>query len=366
MFSENDKISLRQLQMLIILDIFGTSIITLPRLTAEMAGADGWLLIIGAGAIIAIYAFVLNMLSREYPQLTFVELSQKIMTKPIGIVLSIGFAIKLVLTTGLELRVFCEIIRQTMLFTTPIGVTAGVMLLVAAYAAARGYECRARVAEVLVPIVFIPLIFVFVVAAFNTDFTNLQPAFKISGANFAKGSLMTAFSFQGIEFLLLAHPFITKSKNAGKASAQAILVLTALMTATTAITIARFGAEEVKMKLWPVLQMMDTIDIPGSFIERQDVFMMWFWIISAFAGVNAGIFLISLIFSRLSNKRNTRKTLAFLILPVLFVVAMYPNDIAKTYELLNWCNKYLGTTYLFIVPLIVLLVSKLRGKKAEQ
>ena len=41
LFSENDKISIRQLQALLILDLFGTAVVTLPRQTVNSAGNDG-------------------------------------------------------------------------------------------------------------------------------------------------------------------------------------------------------------------------------------------------------------------------------------------------------------------------------------
>ncbi len=366
MIFENNKISLRQFQALLILDIFGTSIITLPRRTAEMAGQNGWLLIAGAAVLVFFYSQVINLLSMEFPDLTFVELSQKIATKPIGILLSAGLGVKLLLTTGLELRVFCEIIKQTMLLKTPIGVTGAFMLFTCAYIAWKGYETRARAAEILLVFMFVPLIIVFAIAAFKTDYSNLMPAFTIAPVDFVKGSVLTAFSFQGIEFLLLVHPFIKRPERVGNALRTAVVVIGVLMLLTTVITMARFGVEDIKVKLWPVLQMMDTIDIPGSFIERQDVIIMRFWVISTFAGVNAGLFLISLIGERMMREKKARKPLLLFFIPVLWLIAMWPDNIAQTYEVLDWCNRYLGCLYFLIVPIILLLLSKIRfGRHRE-
>ena len=44
----NDKISVRQLQVLLILDIFGTGVIVMPRIAASIAGENGWLVAIFA------------------------------------------------------------------------------------------------------------------------------------------------------------------------------------------------------------------------------------------------------------------------------------------------------------------------------
>lgn len=365
MFSANHKISLRQLQALLILDIFGTSVITLPRITAEIAGQNGWMLIAGAGIIIYLYVQLLHRLSMRYPDMTFVEIAQKLTTRPLGIVLSVGLAVKILLTTGLQLRVFCEIIKQTMLMRTPLWVNGVAMLLVAAYVSYKGYEIRGRTAEILLVVMLIPLIFVFMLACFHTDFTNLLPVTSVSGGTLLKGSLITAFSFQGVEFLLLIHPFVKKPEKVGKVAGQAVIAIAALMILTTIITIARFGPEDVKIKLWPVLQIMDTIDIPGSFIERQDVVVMRFWVISTFAGVNAGIFLISLIGKRLINKHGVDKKIVLLSLPLLLVISLFPDNIAQTYDWLMWCNKYIGALFFILVPVALFITSKLRTKGGD-
>ena len=46
MFSENDKISIRQLQALLILDLFGTGVVTLPRQTVNVAGNDAYIAVL--------------------------------------------------------------------------------------------------------------------------------------------------------------------------------------------------------------------------------------------------------------------------------------------------------------------------------
>lgn len=202
MFSANDKISLRQLQALFILDLFGIGVITLPGRAAALAGQNGWILILGAAGLIACYSLLLMQLYKRYPGDTFVEYSQKIATKPIGILLSVGLALKILLSAGLTLRIFCEILRQTMLFRTPMAVNCAAMLLLSAFTAVKGYECRGRIAEILILFLAIPLIFIFTVAATNSDFSNLLPVFTLSGKQLFGGSIWIALSFQGLEFLL--------------------------------------------------------------------------------------------------------------------------------------------------------------------
>ena len=55
MFSENDKISIRQLQALLILDLFGTGVVTLPRQTVNVAGNDAYIAVLLGSIIMAVF-----------------------------------------------------------------------------------------------------------------------------------------------------------------------------------------------------------------------------------------------------------------------------------------------------------------------
>lgn len=362
MFSHNEKISLRQFQMLIILNIFGTSVITLPRTTAELAGQNGWFLIIGATAIMAVYSWWIGKLADRFPNQTFVEFSQTVFTKPIGLLLSYGLLIKLLLGVGLQLRIFCEIMKQTMLMKTPVWVTGLLLLFVANYLVGKGYECRARAGEILLIVMMIPLVIVFIIACFHTDFTNLLPAFTITGTTFVKGSVWTVFAFQGLEMVMLAFPFLEKPKGIKRQLSEATLTIGILFTLTTIITIARFGGSEVTAKLWPVLQIMDTIDIPGSFIERQDVVFLRFLVISVFAAISAGIYFIAFICSRLGKTKHSINRFAWISLPIILIISCYPSSVEHAYRLFDLLTRYFGLFYFIIVPIALLILSRKQGK----
>ena len=52
MYSMNDKVSTRQVKLILILDMFSVSVLILPRVTVEVARQDGWILVIG-GTLLA-------------------------------------------------------------------------------------------------------------------------------------------------------------------------------------------------------------------------------------------------------------------------------------------------------------------------
>lgn len=359
MIASNSKISIRQLQVLFILDIFGTGVIILPRICAEFAGNDGWLLIIGGAIFALLYVYIINSLAEKFPRQSFVEYSSAIMGRPLGFALSFLFAGRLIIMAGLELRIFGEIIRQTMLYQTPIELTCGAMVLLATYLALKGYETRARVGEILIFLIFIPLLLTFGVAAVGTDFTNLAPFLKTPTEQLFLGSFYVSLAFRGIELALLVYPMTEKPAQVKKGQSFAVFFMAVIMLLLTVVTIARFGAKDTTFQMWPIIQMMDTIDYPGRFFERQDAIILSFWIISIYVAISAGVFFSSHIFGKIfmAKKANVY------ILPCaifIYAVALLPGNIVETYRLINFSDFTLGVGYMVVVPMLLLVVAKLR------
>ncbi len=368
MFSENDKISIRQLQALLILDIFATAVVTLPRQTAIFAGNDGWICVLLGSSIMIIFTLFFTALSKRYPDKTVVEISQILLSRPIGLLISLGLAVKLVIGTGLQLRIFCEMIGQSMLFRTPVGVTAIAMLLVCGYVAAEGYECRARAGEILFVFVFVPFLVLLLLALFTADYSNLRPVMSHNGIELAQGSWKTILSFQGIELLFLVYPYLQRPKKAQKGILTAAVVIGFFMTLITLLTIAVFGEHSVANKLFPVLNMMDSVELPGSFLDRQDIFLLWFWVASIFASVSAGLFFVTVILERMqpqkSQKISARKWLIGIII-VVFAVALLPQNVAQTYDMMENLKVYGGVFYILVLPVLLLLLDTIKKRRKQ-
>ena len=178
------------------------------------------------------------------------------------------------------------------------------------------------------------------------------------------GGIYTLFYFSGIEFIFLVYPYIKEKNKIQRASLKSVLIVGILMTFTSIITIARFGKYDIAHQMWPVLEMMDTIDLPGSFIERQEALIMTFWIISIFMIVNAGMFFSSLIFKDIV-KIGTHTIFICICTPIIYFISFLPKNIAQVYKIMDIFNFTFGTAYLIVIPLLLFLVSKIRGLKNE-
>jgi spore germination protein len=356
---------MRQLQILIILSAMGTGMIVLPRRAAEFlpdGAQDGWVIAVGLVVMAIALGALISTAARAAQEATggasFIESVAVLFNKPLAYALGIIFWAKLVLTAGLELKIFLKISNEIMLPNTPTPIVGGVMLAVCAYAAAKGMETRARVAEVLFALMIIPFLFVFVVALLDADFSNLQPSFANDARNLVWGSVRLGFILTGLECLLLVTPFVPREKNLKRAVMGAIGFAGLIIIAITLITIASIGGG-VESEPWPVLGMTDAINIPGSFIERQEALMFGFWIITAFALGNALLFFGGLLL-RDMFKRISLSVGVILTAAAVFCVSIFPFQKEETH--LDFMYMTSGLFFLVILPIALLIASKIQKK----
>ena len=360
MLSLNNKISLRQLQVLLILDIFGTGVVILPRRITSLANQDGWILIVFATIFALFSAFLISKLAKMFPNDSFVSYNQKVFGKVIAFLITISFVLKILINGAMEIRLFGEIVNSTLLFNTPFYVVSASLILTSAYISAKGYESRARIAEILIFVVFIPLFFVFSIAATDSDFTNLAPVLTTPFPTLLYGGFLSTIAFSALPFGLIAFPYLNNHKKAFKAASVAIIVVAVFMLGVSAITIAKFGAIETQRQMWPVLEMMDIIDIPGSFIERQDALVMSIWIISVFCIINASLFFSSILL-RDCFKKGSHGFYILISAIIIFSTAFIPKNIIAVFQIMDFMFITFGVAFLFIIPLLLVIVGKVRG-----
>lgn len=374
--TSNKKITMRQLQILIILSAMGTGVIVLPRRAADFlpeGAQDGWVLAIGLTVIAMLTGVLVSAAARAAQKAaefainenaqsaavsppSFIHSASILLTKPVAYTLGFIMWLKLIIAAGLELRIFLEISNEIMLPNTPVPVVGGVMLAACAYAAAKGFETRARVAEVLFALMILPFLFLFTVAIMDADFSNLQPVFVNDARSMIYGSVRLGFILTGLECLLLVSPYVPREKSLVRAVAGALAVAGVIITGITVITIASFG-RGVASEPWPVLNMMDVINLPGSFIERQEALMFGFWIITAFALGNALLFFGGILVTDVFRAK--LRTGVILTALGVFGVSVIPLPREAIYAQMDYLYMTTGVFFLAVLPLALLIAAKI-------
>lgn len=359
MFSHNGKISTRQVILLLILQMFSTSMLILPRIAAYVAAQDGYILPIIGFLFGSIYIITITALTNRFRGDTIVEFAPKIITKPLGTILCILFLVKIIINTALELRMFGEMISQVLLPKTPLPVIILAMLFAVSYLIKSGIEASGRMGEIVIYFVGLPLLIILLIIVGTGDYKQLMPFFQASAKQLVGGGYYVSLIFSPIELMLLLAAFMKRPEKARKSCFIAAITIAVLEIIIIVTTFAGIGVGESKRHIWPVLTLMQSIQFPGSFIENQEILMMTCWIMSIYMYVSGGLYFAMLISSRLLKFKRENITILPLI-PIVYFIAMLPNGLINVYKGFIGFQSQFGIWFLFPVPLILLIIAKLR------
>jgi spore germination protein len=359
MIRNNDIVSPYQIAMIIIMSVISVGVFSLAADAARAAGSDGWLVVAIAGLINILALLVILKLNSIVPGKTFIEYSQKIIGVIPGKALTCLFAIYLLLVIAYVTRAFTEVVKMFLLFRTPTEVIMLSLILVCTYIVRGGVECIGRINELVFPIIFIPFFIVLLFGFPTMDFSNLLPAFQTTPTEMMAALPSMVFSFGGIELALFYIGFMKEPKKAYKPAILAVLFITFFLTMTTAFCIAAFGQEATKTFIWPLVNYIRAIHLPGLFIERLDGVILTLWMLTVFTTIVSAYFVVGYSISKVAGTKEQKQYILPLSI-VIYYLALQPDSLATLYV---WGNKifpYTITTFLFVVPIILLFIAKLR------
>jgi len=211
MFSNNELISLKQLKRLVVFDLFSIAGLIIPRIATTASGRDGILSILLATLFAVIYAWIIISFAKKI-NVNLLDYSKHAAGRIITFIIGLLFVIKLFACCVFAARLFGEIINETLLEDTDRRIIILVLLIVAAYAASKGFEVRARIAEILYFIVIIPIFVFLLLGLMNINFSNLMPLFTQGSRKIITGGYEVFLTFSMLELLLFTAPLISYKK----------------------------------------------------------------------------------------------------------------------------------------------------------
>ncbi|BCJ94809.1 hypothetical protein acsn021_23780 [Anaerocolumna cellulosilytica] len=370
MFSDNDKISLRQLKRLLIFDLFSISGIIIPSVASAKAGKDGILSIILATLFAFVYAWIILSFAKRTGG-KFLDYSDSNGGKVLTFVIGLFYVMKLFACCVFAVRLFGEVIGETLLKETDPRIILLLLLIVSAYAASKGFEVRARITEVLFFIVIVP-IFIFLLVGLNkVELSNLMPLLTQSAGTIALGGYEVFLTFSVLEFLLFTAPLIqfkkadiSQGKRLYRYVAQALIVTGIMNLLLFILTTGILGQSETRQKLWSMVTVIQVINLPGGFIRRQDALVLGFWMLSIFTIISAFFYYMSYISKHIFRISGQNYLLVPYIL-LIFGASVIPMDTEQFYFYFENYMKYIGMPQSILLPLIILIIGGLRKVKVK-
>lgn len=310
MFSENNQISGRQLNRMLVLDLFAASSMILPRLLPRICGRQGVYAILAA-AVFMLAGAAVYMRTAFCCEDNFYNFAKRQTGSVPAALMVLFFMVKFLLSAVFILKMFSEVIGRTFLTQMPERVIAALIILTALYNVSRGMETRGRLSELLMWIVLVPIMFIVFLAAFEIKGSRIFPMEISRPGEIASAGLLCAAVFNVFEFLLFAVPYVRHEcfKRTYKYAAGAVVTAALCVIFIYIACIGVFSANGAAAEYWPSVTLMQVIRLPGRFISRQDGLVLAVWMGAIFILLSGYIFYTDELTKQLFPKKYFKGTM---------------------------------------------------------
>lgn len=344
---------------------FGTSILTMPRKLAEIAGEDMWMPIL-LGSLLIVFSFWTSLrLAAYYPQHTSAHFHCLLVGPVLGTLLNIYLLVLMISITSVFLRTFIIAIKVNLLDLTPSTVLLALLLIPAIYAVQYGLNPVLRTAQFLLLPAYGSFIALILLGFLSVNTNNFQPVLAEGFKPVLLGVPSTWLCYTGIELMTgLLYKNITRPKSIFKFGAAAIAVITSLYLLITLITQGILGPQDTKHLLIPTVMAYRSVEIPDTFVERLDGYLMIIWIAVCFNAQIGWIYLSTSLIKQMFRLEYARPVIPLLV-PVIMYFVLLPPDIQTVNKFISWTNLAGLIWGLLILPLLLVL-AKIKGRNKDK
>lgn len=348
----------------VIVVVIGVRAFSYVRELANYVGNDGWLITIISGLISVLLILFIYKLILLNNFNSFSEICINNAGRLIGSIFQLSMAVFIVLNISLGMRGFIEEIKMYLLENTPTEFLTVITILTAICLV----SCKANVLikfnEAAFWIIFIPTFIIFIFSLYQADFTNLLPVLNEKPINYFTGTIRTINRFQGIEIIFLVLPLLKSRHKIRRTLVNSIFFITIFYTLINLLVIAVFTRDQAKILVWPVITMVKSINIQGAFIERWDGIVLSVWIFFFFTTFTSGYYFSADILKNTFKMKNN-KTAVLLLIPFIYAASLYPGNVAENEFISNWILPLLFFINVVCIPLLLLVITKIKGKGVE-
>ncbi|MDQ8733607.1 endospore germination permease [Paenibacillus sp. LHD-38] len=361
---ETRQITVIQAAAILVSTIIGVGVLALP-LFAVQAADSGAPLVTLLGLLLAFVGlFLITVLGMRFPNQSVIQYSENIIGKGLAWIGSAFIIAFFAILTSLTAREFGEVVVTSVLRSTPVEVTVIVMLLLAAISTRNNITTFAYIHTFYFPLLLVPALLIVALSLKNAEMINLLPVWGNEPKKMLKGIVTIAALFQGSFVLTAVIPAMKKPEKAMKASIWGLLIAGGLYFVIVVAAVGVFGAEEIKQLLWPTLELAKATSLPANILERLDAAFLAVWVTAVFTTLFSSYFLTIYSINKLFRLRD-HKLFSYFILPIVFVMAMLPQNIVQMYEIIENVGRF-GLYITIVYPGLLLFVSILRKKRGAR
>lgn len=357
------KISVPQFGVILAATMLGAQVVSLPGQIVPQAEQLAWISVILGGGLFFGAAWLQLKLAALYPDRDFTDYLPELMGKWPGLGIIGLFLCLYFVVTWVTLQQFSRVLTFFMFDRTPGDVIIMTMLAVILYCVVQDLGTVVRVTEFTFLFSIGMLGLIWMTSIFNFQPDNLLPLWTDKPLSILTASLNTWGTYGGYEIILPLFPFISRRKQKLTVATGAAFVFTLVVSLLVVIlTVGVITVEGVKNESYPTLVVVRSVELPGTFVERLENYLLIAWIPLIFNTLAVIVYSMSHTLSRLWGFADHRPW-ALALTPLLYLGATLLDGLDQVIV----AGKVLtgaGVVFsLAIVPLVY-LIARWRGKGA--
>lgn len=344
----------------------GAQVMLSPRLLIAAVEQAAWLSVIIGGVIFYIATYLMLKLGRQYPEETLVEYIPRLFGSAGGTVIIFWFNLLLFLQLIGIFSGVGKIITFYMFDRTPPEVVILALLMVCTYCALQDWGTILRVQQILFFMAYSMLIIIWMASILNFQPENMLPLWPIKTKIVINGGFATWPLYSGYECVLLLLPLVYKKVSFTKIAqimGGAFGCMTLFFLLIIVVIIGVLSVENAKDVPYPALIVIRSVELPGTFIERLENYLLLAWIPAVFGTLATMMFFMGQVCMQYYRYADHRPWVLALV-PIIYVGSILLLDDQQVYDRLNQYTLWIGLGFSFGVVPLSLLFSWWHKRKA--
>lgn len=345
----------------IVIIILNNIVLNLPKSILKSCGSSSILNVIYIAILVIIFLFIVFKLFKNFNNSDILDISNYLGGKWLQSVVGTLFIVFFIIVSSTLVRNFCEILKLTYFNTLSSTFFIVCFLLVAVITNRYGGNTVIKCNLIVFPLSLISLLVTFFCTAPRFVPERIFPIFGYGINETFFSGITNIFSFCGISYIYFLKPLLKNQKQFNKIGYIGIGISAVYLLLSIGSLLLSLPDVLVINELSPMYLLVRAAE-SGRFFQRPDAIFIFIWTLSLMAYLSTIIFIITLIFKKISKTENV-KPMIYCFASLIFVVAQIPANMSEIRFFEDVLLKYFTILLIFIISFIVLLLANLKYKK---
>lgn len=275
----NSKISIIQLNIILIIAIPTTSLLFILSDVYKDAKQDMWVSLLLISLYCMIFSVVITTLAKMFKRKNLVEICEAVIGKIPGKIIGFIFVGYYIHLTAVLVREFSDFLNGSLYYETPNWFFSICILIPCVFMLYKGIETTARVGQFIIMIFSISIFFILSLSFYDANISNLTPILSNSPESIFNGSIRLIIWVGEFLILLYFMPYIEKTEKLTSSVLIAILIMAILIIPISISLVAIFGPLTEYLS-YPFLSLTRYVSVARE--ARIDTFILIMWVSTLF------------------------------------------------------------------------------------